>query len=193
MKSRLVNIPAVKSCDSPLKSASYINSSTMASNKEIKEILASLNGNNFHATCPNCDDEFRLKDAGLFHLDDFSPEALDVYKEMQQELKDRRASLKEQKIKIPQRSQVGARAVNIGFVLERIAPALDGFTFERNDCRTLFDPIDYVVFEGLSNKGRVSKIIIMDIKSGGARLNPRQKAIKQLVDDKKVEFNTYKP
>jgi predicted Holliday junction resolvase-like endonuclease len=164
----------------------------MASKKEIKEIIQSLNGNNFHATCPNCYDEFKLKDAGLFHLDNFTPEALDLYKAMQEGLKERRADLKEEKAKIPLRSETGAKAVNIGFVLERIAPTLDGFTFEQNDCRAMFDPIDYVIFEGLSSKGKVNKIIMVDIKTGGARLNPKQRRIKELVEDKKMEFRTYK-
>ena len=82
--------------------------------------------------------------------------------------------------------------MNIGFVLERIAPTLDGFTFDQNDCRAMFDPIDYVIFEGLSSTGKVNKIILVDIKTGGARLNPKQRRIKELVEDKKMEFRTYK-
>ena len=35
----------------------------------------------------------------------------------------------------------GLFSVNLGFVLERIAPSLDGFTFDRNDCRSMFDPL----------------------------------------------------
>ena len=77
-------------------------------------------------------------------------------------------------------------------MLERIAPSLDGFKFEQNDCRSLFDPIDYVIFEGLTKKGKVDKIIIVDIKSGNARLSGKQRKIKELVNDKKVEFKTYK-
>ena len=79
--------------------------------------------------------------------------------------KQRRAELKQRKINIPLKSQKGSKAVGIGFIYERLAPTLDGFTFNKNDCRYKFDPIDYIIFEGLSEKNRVEKIIIKDIKS----------------------------
>lgn len=134
-----------------------------------------------------------LKNTGLFHLDDFTPDALRVYKEMLAYQKQRRAELKQRKIDIPLKSQKGSKAVGIGFIYERLAPTLDGFTFNKNDCRSMFDPIDYVIFEGLSEKKRVEKIIFMDIKSGKARLSQKQKKIKEAIENKKVIFKTYKP
>ncbi len=65
------------------------------------------------------------------------------------------------------------------------------FCFEKNDCRSLFDPIDYVIFEGLTQKGKVSKILFVDIKTGKASLSGRQKTIRNLVEDKKVTWDTY--
>ena len=70
-----------------------------------------------------------------------------------------------------------------------LAPTLDGFTFNKNDCRSMFDPIDYVIFEGLSEKQKVDKILFVDIKSGKARLSAKQKKIKiAQCQDKKVHF-----
>jgi predicted Holliday junction resolvase-like endonuclease len=83
--------------------------------------------------------------------------------------------------------------VNVGFILERLAPTMQGFRFDRNDCRSLFDPIDYVIFEGLSKKGAVSRIIFSDIKTGAAKLSKKQKDIKTLVEKKKIGWDTYKP
>ena len=165
----------------------------MVTKKEIKDTLDALNNGKFHIECPSCAEEIKLSEAGLFHLDNFTPESLDIYKRMVVEQKERRASLKERKLNIPIKSEVGAKAINLGFLLERLAPTLDGFTFNKNDCRSMFDPIDYVIFEGLSEKQKVDNIIFVDIKSGGARLTQKQKKIKQVVKDKKVVFKTYKP
>ena len=165
----------------------------MATKKEIKETLAALNSGKFHIECPSCCEEINLKNAGLFHLDDFTPDALEAYKEMIAYQKERRAELKERKLNIPLKSQKGSKAVGIGFIYERLAPTLEGFTFNKNDCRSMFDPIDYVIFEGLSEKQKVEKIIFMDIKSGKARLSQKQRKIKEAVDNKKVQFKTYKP
>ena len=163
----------------------------MSTKKEIRETLKTLNNGKFHIECPSCYEEINLKNAGLFHLDDFTPEAMEVYKEMIAYQKERRAELKQRKIDIPLKSQKGSKAVGIGFIYERLAPTLDGFTFNKNDCRSMFDPIDYVIFEGLSEKQKVEKIIFMDIKSGKARLSQKQKKIKAAVDNKQIQFKTY--
>jgi predicted Holliday junction resolvase-like endonuclease len=68
---------------------------------------------------------------------------------------------------------------------------LKGFKLDPNDCRSLFDPIDYVVFNGLSKTGKVDSIVFMDVKSGEARLSKKQKAIQNLVEASKVTFQTY--
>ena len=165
----------------------------MATKKEIIETLDALNNGKFHIECPSCAEEIKLSEAGLFHLNNFTPEAKDVYKRMLENQKERRAKLKEKKANIPIKSEVGAKAINLGFLLERLAPTLDDFTFNKNDCRSMFDPIDYVIFEGLNKKQSVDKIVFVDIKTGGARLTSKQRKIKQVVEEKKVEFKTYKP
>ena len=165
----------------------------MPTKKEINDTLDALNNGKFHIECPSCAGEIKLSEAGLFHLDNFTPESRDIYKRMREEQKERRASLKERKLNIPIKSEVGAKAINLGFLLERLAPTLDDFTFNKNDCRSMFDPIDYVIFEGLNKKQRVDKIVFVDIKTGGARLTSKQRKIKQVVEEKKVEFKTYKP
>ena len=163
----------------------------MPSKKEIRETLNTLNNGNFHIECPNCHDETSLNSAGLFHLDNFSPEALEIYKEMLASQKARRAQLRSEKIDIPKSSEIGAKATNLGFILERLAPTLDGFTFDKNDCRSMFDPIDYVIFEGMSKMQKVSKVVFVDIKTGGATLTAKQRKIKKVVDDKQVTFEVY--
>jgi predicted Holliday junction resolvase-like endonuclease len=62
----------------------------------------------------------------------------------------------------------GSDNIEVFCILERIAPVLEEFRFNKNDCRSLFDPIDYVIFDGLHKNGKVQKIFFIDIKSGGA-------------------------
>jgi len=164
----------------------------MATKKEIGEVLEALRSKPFHVECPSCSEEISLRNAGMFtHYKD-SEEAFEVYKKMLEENKQAAKYLKEEEEKIPKRSQVGAKAVNLGFLFEKLAPTLNSFGFSRNDCRSLSDPIDYIIFEGLSKKQAVDKLWFVDIKTGGARLSDRQKQIKKVVEQKKVEFKVYK-
>lgn len=116
-----------------------------------------------------------------------------LYQELTSQLKEERKDLRMRRIHLSQRSQTGAQAVNIGFILERICPLLKAFRFDKNDCRSLFDPIDYLIFEGLSDSGKVSRIIFSEIKTGAARLSPKQRQIKNVVENGKVEFDIYSP
>jgi len=128
--------------------------------KEAKEIIRTLEENQFYAECPCCGEPILLKDAGLFYLDDFSPEAEKLFQQKLKECKVREKDIREERKAISRRSETATTTINIGFILERIAPIMRDFRFDRNDCRSLFDPIDYIIFEGLSKKNSVSKILL---------------------------------
>jgi predicted Holliday junction resolvase-like endonuclease len=165
----------------------------MSQKNQARDLIRALTSGGFYCECPACGESIRLRDAALFYLDDFSPNAAERYRQRLEDVKERRKALKELRIAIPLKSEKGAQAVNIGFILERIAPSLKSFVFDHNDCRSLFDPIDYIIFEGLSRKGRVERIIFADIKTGKAKLQKKQGEIKALVEEKRVEFDTYAP
>lgn len=155
------------------------------------EVIRTLETEGFSAECPCCGEPMPLDECGLFHLDDFSDSARALYHQYQEDLLTRRTQLRERRKRISHSSEVQARATNIGAILERLAPSLSTFRFECGDCRSLFDPIDYVIFEGLRRDGKVSRIFFADIKTGGGRLTSRQREIRALVQDKKVDFDIY--
>ena len=159
---------------------------------EAKEIIRTLEENQFYVECPCCGEPILLKNAGLFYLGNFSPEAEKLYGQKLQECKIREKEIREERKAISRRSETATTTINIGFILERIAPTMKDFRFDRNDCRSLFDPIDYIIFEGLSKKNSVSKILFTEIKTGKARLNDHQKEIRNLVERKQVTWDTYK-
>lgn len=161
---------------------------------EVKKIIRSLEEGKLYAECPcpDCGEQFLLKDAGLFYLDDFSPEAKELYQQQLEELKEREKSIRELR-KAIKKSQISAQASNIGFILERLAPCMCTFPFEPDDCRSLFDPIDYLIFDGLSKKGSVDRIVFTDIKTGQSRLTGSQPQIRRLIERKEVVWDTYKP
>jgi hypothetical protein len=115
--------------------------------KEAREVIRTLEENNFYVECPYCGEPILLRNAGLFYLDDFSPEAEKLYQQKLAECKIREKEIREERKAISRRSETATTTINIGFILERIAPTMRDFRFDRNDCRSLFDPIDYIIFE----------------------------------------------
>jgi predicted Holliday junction resolvase-like endonuclease len=163
----------------------------MPSKTAHQDIIAALKKGNFFIECPETLTNVSLKHATIFDRNNFSEEALAYYEERLAFVKAEKLRLKKLKEIGASRSEIGAQAINIGFILERLAPTLTGFPFSHHDCRSLFDPIDYVIFEGLSKNGRVDNIIFTDIKTGNARLKPRQREIRTAVEKKKISFKTY--
>ena len=107
------------------------------------------------------------------------------------ELEHKQALLDAQK-----RSVNTSRAVLKGKMAEQFAPILPEFRYLPSDAKFLGDPVDYVVFDGYTNfrdgDGTADdiEVILLDIKSGGARLSKGQQAIAQAVREGRVRFET---
>lgn len=165
----------------------------MNKRSKAKDIMQVLERRGFYAECPACEETIKLKDCELFYLDEFTDGAKEVYERLKQEQGERAGELTSRRKKISASSEVGAHAVNMGLILERLAPCMGTFRFDRSDCRSLFDPIDYLIFEGLSEKEAVSRLLFMEIKTGAASLNRTQRQLRSLVRSKKVSMSVYKP
>ena len=92
-----------------------------------------------------------------------------------------------------ERAQITVASVNLGKILEKIIPSFRDFQFHTGDCRSLLDPIDYVIFSGLTKTGAFESLTFLDVKSGGARLNPVQREIQSTVERGHVEFDVVHP
>ena len=85
------------------------------------------------------------------------------------------------------RSVNTSRAVLKGKMAEQYLPS---------DAKFLGDPVDYVVFDGYSDfrdgEGEAEdiEVVLIDIKSGGARLTKGQQAIARAVQEGRVRFET---
>ncbi len=156
------------------------------------KLISTLNAGNFYCECPcECGKEINLKNTNLFYDNELTTEAKIWKKQQQDNIQDYLLYLKTKKANMTAKAQSTTMSINKGLILERIAPSFKTFPFNHKDCRSLFNPIDYIIFEGLSKSKLISKIIFTDIKTGAAPLQKTQQEIKSLVKNKKVEFETY--
>ncbi|QHH98994.1 Holliday junction resolvase-like protein [Acinetobacter dispersus] len=107
------------------------------------------------------------------------------------ELEHKQALLDAQK-----RSVNTSRGVLKGKMAEQFAPILPEFRYLPSDAKFLGDPVDYVVFDGYTDfrdgdgTAEDIEVILLDIKSGGARLSKGQQAIAQAVAEGRIRFET---
>ena len=78
-------------------------------------------------------------------------------------------------------------AVTTGKVYEQLVPYLPDFPFNPRDVRFLGSPVDFVVFDGLSD-GNVTRIVFVEVKTGAAELSTRERRIRDAVQDSRVEW-----
>ncbi len=87
-----------------------------------------------------------------------------------------------------QRSQ----SVTLGKVIEHFVPYLPGFSYNPKDARFIGSPIDFVVFDGLTD-GEIRKIVFVEVKSGASSLTARQRLIRDAVCLGRVEWKEMRP
>jgi predicted Holliday junction resolvase-like endonuclease len=78
-------------------------------------------------------------------------------------------------------SQKKSSEVRLGHIAETLAPFLDQFDFDPENCTFLGKPIDYISFGD-------DEITFIEVKSGNSQLNKKQRHIRDLVKAKFVSW-----
>lgn len=87
------------------------------------------------------------------------------------------------------------RSVIKGQIVEQLYPLLRSCDYVSSDMRFFGNPIDYIVFEGLSDtrdtdQCTITSVVFIDVKTGNARLSREQLAIKKAIEEKKIRWET---
>ena len=75
----------------------------------------------------------------------------------------------------------------VGKITEHFIPFLPDFIYNPKDARFLGSPIDYLIFDGLS-EDELRKIILVEIKTNLGSLTRRERQIRDVVQAGKVEW-----
>ena len=85
----------------------------------------------------------------------------------------------------------GSRNSILGEVYEKVLPALPNFPYAPKDMVFIGKGCDYIIFDWLS-EWRLREVVFLELKSGNARLNAHETAIKYALDHKHVRFSEYR-
>ena len=86
-----------------------------------------------------------------------------------------------------------SREVIHGKVTEHLIPYFPAFPWNPSDARFLGSPIDFIIFDGLS-EGAVREIIFVEVKSGARKvLSPRERSVARCVERGEISFRTIHP
>jgi predicted Holliday junction resolvase-like endonuclease len=82
-------------------------------------------------------------------------------------------------------SQKKSSEVRTGKIAEQISPFLDDYPLNPRTARFIGDPIDFVHFDE-------DKVTFVEVKSGKSQLSTKQRRIRDMIKDGKVEFIIYR-
>ncbi len=85
----------------------------------------------------------------------------------------------------------GSQAAVAGRVFERVAPYLPGFGYNPKDVRFVGDPVDFVVFDGLS-EGHLRNVVFVEVKTGFGELNGNERRVKAAITERRVEWSLFR-
>ena len=105
--------------------------------------------------------------------------------------------LEKEKKKARQDALKRSRSVMRGQATEHLAPYMMDDTNPK-DCRFMGNPVDYVVFDGLSavtdkTAKEINEIKFVDIKTGKSNLSTAQRRIRDAINEGKVSFQVVNP
>jgi predicted Holliday junction resolvase-like endonuclease len=80
-----------------------------------------------------------------------------------------------------------SQAVTLGKVQEQLVPFFPQFPFNPKDARFLGSPVDFVVFDGLS-EGTVERVVFVEVKTGASQLTARERQVRDVVRERRVEW-----
>lgn len=90
------------------------------------------------------------------------------------------------------RADAIARSTSVmrGKVSEHLVPYLPEFgeTFDPRDARFLGAPVDFVVFDGLSEWDECDRVVFVEVKTGRGSLSTRERRVRDAIVDGRVEW-----
>jgi predicted Holliday junction resolvase-like endonuclease len=92
-------------------------------------------------------------------------------------------------------SNARSRTALVAKIGEHLAPLFEGFKYNLKDVRHVGEIFDFLVFDGLE-EGEIRQVVFLEVKTkrSGARVtNPREKMLRDAVENGRVSYDIYVP
>jgi predicted Holliday junction resolvase-like endonuclease len=125
---------------------------------------------------------FRLSEVELFYIPDRKRDFLS-------EIRKKESALAQTVIDERNDAVKRSRSALMGSLVETVRPFLPGFKHHPGDLRGIWDPVDYISFNGLATRN-IESIAFLEVKTGRSNLNSIERSIQKAIEDGKVTFET---
>ncbi|MCK4456294.1 MAG: hypothetical protein KAW39_00985 [Thermoplasmata archaeon] len=148
-------------------------------------------GQEIYGVCPCCSEIFRVSEMQIFYGKEPPVDWLGRLRDREGKLEESKKLFEQDKKRIIEKAIEQSLAIRIGKTLEHIAPIIPQLGHHPSDVRALFNPIDYVAFNGMFEKKDIDNISFIEIKTGKSSLTTIQRRIRDAINDGRVEWKLY--
>ncbi|MEO0075254.1 MAG: Holliday junction resolvase-like protein [candidate division WOR-3 bacterium] len=141
--------------------------------------------------CPICGEIHRLSELKLFYRGKVKRTWLDIIREKEKRIERAEELLEENWDKIKAKAQEKGRK-QIPKLLRKCVPVICAHGYYPQDLKTLFDPVDFIIFDGMNLKDKVRKVVLFDGPPHDKRREKIQTSLKKVIKKGNYDWYTVK-
>ncbi len=145
---------------------------------------------NIFGLCPLCGGIFRLSEIKISYKRKFPIDWYDKLLAEGEELGEKEGELEEKLKIIRKKATERARRVLLPKLLRRVDPLFTSLGYFPQDAKAIFDPIDFVIFDGMNRDENVRRIVFMDHETENRDQRIIQKSIEKTIEKERYEWET---
>jgi predicted Holliday junction resolvase-like endonuclease len=130
------------------------------------------------SVCPICGVVHRLSDLQIARKGDYQPDWLDKIDKQQDKLVMVQTDLEEKKKELRLAALERGEATELPKLLQRVAPMFVKWKTNPRDVRTIFNPVEFVVFDGMNGDG-VRSVSLVHIGGRNSIIRDIERAIER--------------
>ncbi len=139
--------------------------------------------------CPCCGELFRLSDTKVFLKTKPKKDWMDILRARDGRLDQVEERIDDTEESLREKARVAGRRT-AQLAIRRIDPVFAPRRLNADDAKVLFHPVDYVVFRGMKDQGRIREIILLDGETTAPERMRLQKSIEKAVASGNYEWLT---
>ncbi|MGD0549266.1 MAG: Holliday junction resolvase-like protein [Candidatus Bathyarchaeia archaeon] len=140
--------------------------------------------------CPHCQALFRLSDIKISYKRRFSKDWFDNLQDEEEEAEEERMKLQETLQEIRRKTVERSRRVHLPKMLRQADPVFTPLGYYPQDVKAIFDPLDFVIFDGMNLHQKVKRIVFVDEQTTNSEIRRVQSSIQAAIRKDRYEFQS---
>jgi predicted Holliday junction resolvase-like endonuclease len=132
--------------------------------------------------CPRCGELFRLSDMKISYMRKFPVDWYDKIALKEEKIEDKEMKLEEALREIKEKATEHARKVLLPRLLRKVDPVFTSLGYYPQDVKAIFDPIDFIIFDGMNRAENVRRIVFMDHQTEDSWQLKIQKSVETTIE-----------